>query len=410
MHESLKATPEAKATDHGKQPKQPEGPSETGDSLLRLQRSHGNRYVQGLLAAAKAESSGPENEGAAGPDPRRLLAARQALGNRSMARSVRRIQRYSESTAVSGMGSGSSPSTVKLDPLYGSVETVTASGPGSSGASYLDFSTRIETVTLNEDVTGGRVKLHFLESADINNIILNDLQWAVWDGTVPFSITGEQISFGSPIVESKPEGKGATLAVNVGSGVTTGGGYVTFSVSVAASGSMTTGGSIGVGPISGSAPVSGTSNFSGGITRTFVVNLRTTPAKPLNGPDISFAVGSDRLAEGQEGAISGWFEGLSEPVKDMIRNGRRAISISGYASTTGKKPKNRDLSERRAKVVERILRGHAGTGATLNLFFLGEDNATTPDEKEDPRWRRATIVVQVPSRMGPGVPGPPSPT
>jgi outer membrane protein OmpA-like peptidoglycan-associated protein len=323
---------------------------------------------------------------------------------------LQRIQRYSETTSVSGMGSGISPSTVTLDPLYGSVETVGASGPTTSGAPFLDFKSRIETVTLSEEVTGGRVRLHLFETAEINNILVNDRQWAVWDGIVPFTINGEQITFGSAIVESKPEGSGATLAVSVGNGVTTGGGYVSFSVTVAASGSQTTGGSIGIGPISGSAPVQGTTNFAGGMTRTFVVNLRTTPPRPINGPDISFAVGSERLLEGQEGAISGWFEALLEPVKDMIRNGRRAISISGYASTTGRRPRNRDLSERRARVVERILRGHAGSGATLNTFFLGEDNATTPDEKEDPRWRRVTIVVQVPSRMGPGVPGPPSST
>jgi hypothetical protein len=318
---------------------------------------------------------------------------------------VQQIRRYRETAAVPSMGSGLAPSTVTIDFLRGEVRSVSESGP-ASGPIILPFVGRIETLTLPENVTGGTVLLHFYETAEINNLLLNDLQWGVWDGTVPFTVNGDQVSFGAAITTSDVHGSGATLTVSPGSGVTPGGGYVSFSVTIASSGSVTTGGSVGVGPISGSAPVSGTANLAGGITRTFVVNLRTTPPQPIPGPDASFQVGSDRLDEGQEGIIANWFEGLSGTAKDMVRNGRRSISVTGYASTTGPRGKNRNLSERRARVVERILRGHVGSNANLNIFFVGEDNATTPDQTETPRWRRATMVVQAPTRTLPGVPTP----
>jgi outer membrane protein OmpA-like peptidoglycan-associated protein len=153
--------------------------------------------------------------------------------------------------------------------------------------------------------------------------------------------------------------------------------------------------------------VGASSNFAGGASRPFTVNLRLTAPKPIPGPDVSFKIGKDVVTDGQQDAIAGWFQSLSPTIQDAIRTGRRMISISGYASTTGRPGSNRDLSERRAHVVERILRGHAGSAATFDFFYLGEDTARqkTPNETEDPQWRRATIVVQVPSLAAPGVPG-----
>jgi outer membrane protein OmpA-like peptidoglycan-associated protein len=314
------------------------------------------------------------------------------------------IQSYRETTSVSGMGSGAGPSSVTIDPAYGTVDAVApALVPRPS---YLEFAGRLlETSQLAEDTTAGRVNFHLMERADINNMILNDFQWGTWDGVLPFSVNSDQVTFATPIVNSQTGGSGATMTVNVNSASTPVGGYATFAVTIAGSGSTSVGGGIGVGPISASAPVTGTTNFAGGLTRTFTVNLRTTPPRPISGPDVSFRVGSARLEDGQEGAISAWFNTLSDGTKDAIRNGRRTISISGYASTTSRRSRNRDLSEQRARVVERILRGHAGSSAVLNVFFFGEDNSTTPDETEDPRWRRATIQVQTPSRQAPRTPG-----
>jgi outer membrane protein OmpA-like peptidoglycan-associated protein len=87
----------------------------------------------------------------------------------------------------------------------------------------------------------------------------------------------------------------------------------------------------------------------------------------------------------------------------------RSITLSGYASRISRRRRNRDLSEQRAHVVERILRGFAGSAATMSIFFFGEDSATTPDEMEDAQWRRATVGVQPPSATAPAAPGPAGP-
>uniref|UniRef100_A0A7C3PBY7 DUF4157 domain-containing protein n=1 Tax=Oscillatoriales cyanobacterium SpSt-418 TaxID=2282169 RepID=A0A7C3PBY7_9CYAN len=315
------------------------------------------------------------------------------------------IQAYRERVSVPSMGTGIDPSTVQIDHTYGSVYSVPDS-VGIPSPGYLGFEgRRIENSTLPEGSTGGRVEFNTFESADINNAIFNDIQWGSWHGAVPFTTNGDQVSFGSPLIDSQTGGSGATMSVSVGSGATPSGGYVTFSLMVAASGSLSMGGGIGVGPISASAPVTATTNFSGGFIRSFTVNLRTTPPQPIVGPDVTFRVGSAQLEDGQEGIIARWFQTLPESAQDAVRNGRRTISISGYASTTGRRGRNRNLSEQRARVVERILRGHAGSNASLNIFYFGEDNATTPDEREDPQWRRATVVAQAPSRTGPQLPG-----
>jgi len=316
-----------------------------------------------------------------------------------------RIQRYSEKISVTGMGSGAGASTVTVDSVWGSVDSP------SGFSKYLEFkSATTETVTLPEDVVAGRVEFHLFEMADINNLLLDDHQFGKWTGTVPFSVNGDQVTFGAPIPTQDQGGQGATLSVNVGGSANNGGGIVTFSATVSSSGSQTTGGGVGVGPISASAPVQGTSNFAGGMTRSFTVNLRLTPPKPIQAPDVSFKIGKDELTDGQDRAIGDWFDGLSPSVLGSIRNGRRSVIISGYASTTGRPGSNRDLSERRAHVVERILRGHAGSAASIDTFYFGQDTAghSTPAQTEDPQFRRATIVVQVPSLAAPGGPGPAS--
>lgn len=321
---------------------------------------------------------------------------------------TQRLQRFESDFPVAGMGSSSGNSRVSIKSLYGQIATETESGPDKYGPTFLPFAGQVDSTTLLENVVSGMATLRFFESAEINNMVLNDIQYASWQGQVPFTVVGEQVLFSAPLIQSDAHGSGAVLAVNVGSGVTPGGGYATFTVTVGTNVSQTTGGSIGIGPISGSIPVSGNTTYSGGISRTFTINLRTTPPKPIAAPDVSFKVGKDELTDGQEAILSKWYDGLGSG-KDLIQNGKRAVTITGYASTTGKRKKNRDLSERRARVVERILRGHVGSSATLNIFYVGEDDSKTPDETEDPQWRRATIVVQPPNRMAPGLPGPAAP-
>jgi hypothetical protein len=308
------------------------------------------------------------------------------------------------------MGSSSNPSTVSFGPLSGSVACVGPSGPIDFIAGmHIGFDPpggRVVTLMLPEGVTGGRVHLSGMVSAEIQNVLFNDHPFITWDGAVPFAVAGESITFGSVIADSTSQGSGGNANIGVGSGATVGGGYVTFNATMSASGSESMGGGIGIGPVSGSAPVSGSTNYSGGASRAFTVNLRLTPPKPIPGPDVDFRVGRATLADGQEGAVSGWFSSLPPETQDAIRNGRRTVSIAGYASTTARRRRNRDLSEQRAKVVERILRGFAGSGATINIFYFGEDSTATPDEREDPKWRRATIEAQAPLRTSPAAPGP----
>lgn len=371
-----------------------------------------NRDLRPSDDQARAGSGHPERA------PRRpapgpfgsLIGLQRSAGNRAVAGLVA-LQRYTENAKVNGMGSGSGASDVTLDFIRAQVTSFAGGASGvSSSTSYLGFNSGlIESVTLGEDVASGTIKFHLFESSDINNLLINDHQWGKWDGTIPFWVSGDTITFGAPIVSSDVGGSGATLSVNASSAASPGGGVATFTAVVAAAGSSTSGGSAGIGPISASAPVSSTVNFAGGLARTFTVNLRTTKPQPITGPDMSFRVGSASLEDGQEGVVAGWFRGLPAAAQDAIRNGRRSITISGYASRTATRRRNRDLSEQRAHVVERILRGFAGSSATVNIFFFGEDNATTPDEVEDAKWRRATIVVQAPSATAPGAPGPAAP-
>jgi hypothetical protein len=307
-----------------------------------------------------------------GPFPS-LIGLQRAAGNKALPALV---QRYKENAKVNNMGSGSGPSDVTLEYIRAEVKSFSGGAGGvTASTSYLNFdSGLVETVTLGEDAASGTIKFHLFESTVVNNNLLNDRQWGSWDGTVPFWISGETITFGPAIVSSDVGGSGATLSVSPSSAGSPGGGLATFTAVVAAAGSGTTGGSAGIGPISASAPVSSTSNFAGGLARTFTVNLRTTKPKPITGPDMSFRVGFATLEDGQEGVVANWFRGLPPATQDAIRNGRRSITISGYASRTAKRQRNRDLSEQRAHVVERILRGFAGSSANDEhlLFRRGQ--------------------------------------
>src|SRR5690348_14624643 len=125
--------------------------------LLKLQQSHGNAYVQRLIA-------GTCNAGAT-----QRVAGR---GNSP----ARRVHRSAHKMTAYGMGSSSGPSTITLEPVWGRVISTSPDGPVAGGFSYLDFASPIENFTIPEDVTAGRIEMHVFESADINNILINDVQ------------------------------------------------------------------------------------------------------------------------------------------------------------------------------------------------------------------------------------------
>lgn len=346
-----------------------------------------------------------------GLDPMSLqmFVLQRTAGNRAVSQALT-AQRYRQDVSVSGMGSSSDPSRITFGPLSASVACFGPAGridftPGMH-VDFDDGNGRVATLTLPEGVTSGRVSLNGMVSAKVVNMLFDDHPFLTYDGLVPFSVVGDSVVFGAVLADSQTHNSGATASVVTTSGQMPGGGYVTFAATMSASGSSSMGGGIGLGPVSGSAPMTTSTNYSGGASRSFTVNLRITPPRPIPGPDVDFKVGRATLADGQEGAIANWFRGLPAETQDAIRNGRRTVTISGYASTTAKRHRNRDLSEQRAHVVERILRGFAGSGATLNIYFFGEDNTPTPDEREDPRWRRTTIVAQAPTASAPGTPGP----
>jgi hypothetical protein len=307
--------------------------------------------------------------------------------------------------ATAPLGTSATPSKVDIV-VFGSATATGPTGPATGGTPYLGFENPIETVSVGEDATGGTVGFNVTYGWIIENKLLNDIGHASWEGVVPFTVaTEQQVTFGQPIVKAQESsGSGANFAANVGSGATPGGGYATLSASLTTSSSYTAGGG-GVGPISVTPPITSTTGTSGVFLRSFTVNVRPQPPAPIVGPQVAFKINESKMEDGEEGRVAKWFnDELKDPVKAAIRNGRRVISIAGYASTTGKRKKNRNLSEERARVIERILRGMAGSNANINVFFFGEDSATTPDEKEDPTWRRATVRVETPTTTSPGAP------
>jgi outer membrane protein OmpA-like peptidoglycan-associated protein len=311
------------------------------------------------------------------------------------------IQTFTEKFQVDGMGSNKwSPSHVTIK-AHGNAKA--ASPPSPDFFSFANG--RVEQVILPEEAYTGWVKLTFSEEVKSKNLFGNDeSQHGNWYGTVPFTVIGNQIAFGEVIENMTTEGVGASMSVKVGSGPTPVGGYVTFNLTVNSTASK----SMEDNPTGTNRTESTSSALAGSITRSFVVNLVNPPPRPtppIVGPEIPFRVNSSRLKEGQDESVSQWFNSLPEDSQDAIRNGRRVISISGYASTTGRRGRNRTLSEQRAHAVERILRGHTGSNALISIYFFGEDNATTLNQVEDEKGRRATIVVQAPNHTAPQLPG-----
>ena len=427
------ADEEAADTEAADEPEGPEGSEEDleedhADPQQAKRRERRKRFLADhagakTSSASTAQNGGeatPQNSGEATPQvatvsrepsPAADRATAAALARTAAARRSplappqdNRLQRL-ETTAHPRLGSSADNSDVNII-ASGAATALTPTGPSTSGSSYLDFASGVETVTLDEDVTGGLARFRIFYGWTIVNVLLNDYGHAVWHASVPYTVDADQkVGFGSAIIEEQETGgSGATFSVNVGSGATPGGGYATVTAALNSSSSTTLGGGIGIGPISGSAPVQTTTAASGSFARSFTINLRPRPPQPIAGPQVAFKVGNAQLEDGQEGVIANWFQALPESAKATIRNGRRTINVAGYASTTSRRRRNRDLSEQRAHVVERILRGMAGSDAHITIFFFGEDAAGGPDEREDPQWRRATVQVTAPTAAAAAAP------
>lgn len=332
------------------------------------------------------------------------LAVRELISSRKYASPV--VQRASSSYSVRGMGSSDDPSVVNLNFLGSYVIQEPSGIPTPAPGLML---TGEEKRILPEDTSGGRINLYFAWDANIINKVFDDFVSGRWDASIPFTASAEQvITFGSPIVrEDNTQGSGAVAVITAGSGPIPGGAYSTVVFKVSASGSSTIGGSAGVSSISASSPFSTTLNFAGGVATSKTLHLITTPPKPIHGPTIQFRVNDSEMNEGQEQYLTDWFARLSKLAQDGVGNGGRILTIAGYASTTGRVKKNRTLSHERANTVERILRGAAGSIASLNIHFFGKDRTATADQVEDPQWRVATIRIDPKGLAQPDVPATP---
>ena len=158
---------------------------------------------------------------------------------------------------------------------------------------------------------------------------------------------------------------------------------------------------IGVPPISAGASVSSPSTSQNSFVKQYNLNLNVNEIQPIAyAPDIFFRTDSDIIAEGEETRLTTWFLYLDESLKRQIREGRRQLLISGFASTSGTVDHNRDLSLRRARRIRTILSSLAGERADVNPRGMGEVPArsTSADSVEDPAFRRARIIIMPPAR------------
>jgi outer membrane protein OmpA-like peptidoglycan-associated protein len=145
------------------------------------------------------------------------------------------------------------------------------------------------------------------------------------------------------------------------------------------------------------------------VSRTFTVNVEVPKPQTqqnIHATSVSFRVASDRVEEGQEAALVGWFMGLPAEAREAVRTGQTQIHLTGHASTTQPGSANRVLSRGRAQRVQEILRDIAGSNAKFEIFALGEYVAGTPDDVEDADERRVDVSF---SYVGPA-PGSTTPT
>ena len=120
-----------------------------------------------------------------------------------------------------------------------------------------------------------------------------------------------------------------------------------------------------------------------------------TPRLQLNMFEIFFSPpGSDRINPGTERSALDWYDRLDPELRRNVENGTLAVTLHGYASTTGNDTQNRVLARHRAERVQTILRDRLGPNARIEIVAHGERDAGTPDETEVPSQRKVRIEIR----------------
>jgi flagellar motor protein MotB len=114
-----------------------------------------------------------------------------------------------------------------------------------------------------------------------------------------------------------------------------------------------------------------------------------------------FAVGSDRIEEGTEEHVVGWYLGLPREVINRVEVGSVTIDVRGYASTPQPSLANLELSDRRARRIADILRVPAGSAARIETHGYGAHKAQAIGEDQNERRVEIEITVAEPATAGP---------
>ena len=133
--------------------------------------------------------------------------------------------------------------------------------------------------------------------------------------------------------------------------------------------------------------------------------------------EVFFGVASDKVDDPEYLKLRGWYQGQVEgvgsgsakvtpQVQASVEAGTSEVNLFGQASNTGSATYNQELSERRAKNVERILQSFAGSHARFNLKAFGP--VQDGSKAEEAHARRVLIyfdLADAPPGPQPG-PGP----
>ena len=134
-------------------------------------------------------------------------------------------------------------------------------------------------------------------------------------------------------------------------------------------------------------------------TRAFTANIKMQPAPApvefqCTDQFFPFIIAKDKFEDedGEVTRIHMFFHGLHPKTKEFIRNGQGLVRIVGRASATGSVAFNTDLSQKRAKRVEKELQMAAGSDAHIRTLATGFLAAAEPGEVG--KERRADVFVE----------------
>ena len=102
-----------------------------------------------------------------------------------------------------------------------------------------------------------------------------------------------------------------------------------------------------------------------------------------------FPFDSDSLGDSAQAA-------LKQLVHDVLAAGNVSVTINGHADRAGTEAYNLDLSERRAKFVQKALAQAGVPIKYLHYFAFGESDPAVPTEDgvQEPRNRRVEIFIE----------------